>query len=186
MDVLIHLTGCPCSGKTWVMEEFKNHPLIATWDILEWYQKNQLIENKQINWEKWNKVKDSAWEDFKEFLTKNNDKPIIILESSGHNQLLNKNLKSIKNKATVKFVIPDENTVIERCLTRDTTDLDKTLNLRDKYIYSWDKEWERDQSIELQPYEVGLYIQSWIDSIESNYNELAVDKKGSNFNHYEY
>jgi hypothetical protein len=156
--MIIHLVGTICSGKTWIINQFKDNPKIKTWDILQdFYLPKKIIdENNVFNWELWKKEKEKNQiaKDCVSFIYNavSNNK-IALIESSDNKDLLfltqslnanifylnNPSIEILKNrieqrKLNEQFVLQFQEDYIIRTINQQTYSQKEIINIINNLI----------------------------------------------------
>lgn len=174
MNILLHLTGVPCSGKSYILEEFKDNPIIAIWDIKKFYEEKYILTEHGMNWDKFKEYQIDIAPTMKRFIVNNSDKKIIIIESTGTNKAINSALSQIFNKTEIKLDIPVKETVRLRAIERGDKNYNNILDFRDKCE---EQVTSKDKEIMLNQYEAAIYIKEWVNYYESMEKRSNQDNK---------
>jgi hypothetical protein len=150
--------GTSHCGKSYLRKEFEKIPDVVIWDIQTWYKKNEIIVGNEMNWDAFKEKGHLSWEDFFRFIQKTSA-DIIILETSGINQLFNKKLEEfVMPVIKIPLIIPPDNILKERAIERGELPYQKVLLWAQTYLYKTEIQQEDEFTIE----EAGLYIQEII------------------------
>lgn len=174
MKILLHLTGVPCSGKSYILEEFRDSPVVAIWDVKKFYQEKKILTEQGMNWDKFKEYQIDIAPTMKRFIVNNSDKDIIIIESTGTNKSINSALTQIENKTEIRLQIPVKGTMRTRAIERGDKNYNNLLEFRDKCEKQVTNE---DKEIMLNQYEAAIYIKEWINYYESMEKRSDQDNK---------
>jgi len=130
---IIHLSGTQCSGKSYVSKPFLEHPDVAGWDLLEFYNYNKVLPGGMMDWDKWEEIRDQIVPELDQFLKDNKDKKVCIVES-GSNGAIHKYLHDTLSEDIVEIQLktPANDTLIMRSKERDL-DFERVLDF--KYMF---------------------------------------------------
>ena len=162
MSLIIHLTGCSCSGKSYIQEEFKDDTRVKMWDILDFYHEQKIIVNGEVDWTRY---REKAWKlrgVLIDFLESCEDIPVVFIETIGWNETINDILSDYPRVITIALAVPDKEELLRRVQKRPDIKEETVL-----YFYNRFKSSELfDQTMLLQPYEAGIYIKEWVNGYD--------------------
>ena len=158
MRMILSIGGTVCCGKSYILEEFKNIPNVLIWDIQTWYKENGVIVDGKMDWGEFEKKREHSWTNFMDDIQKSNA-DIILLETSGINQLFNTKLNDLNMKIErIWLKTPRDKVLKERAIKRGDVAPVDAMKWARTYEYKTPAIWEEELTIE----EVGLYIQEII------------------------
>lgn len=175
MNILFHLTGTSCSGKSYIQEEFKDNPNVKSWDVVQFYRDKDIIVDGEVNWDNY---RNKIWElkrAFKEFIASCKDTPVVFIETIGWNKSINDLLAGMSNVVTIVLAVPSKEELLKRINKRSDIKEETVMYFYNRFI----KSELNNKEIHLQPYEAGLYIKEWVSSYEL---ELPKNREDSNKN----
>jgi guanylate kinase len=118
MTPIFHIIGTVCSGKTTIVDKIKQAfpEDIFHWDILQFYLKNEIIIDGEMNWERFGQFVPVIGLELENFIATNKNS-IIIIESSGFNKKINEALEKYEVRI-VSLKTPDEEELVRRAKLR--------------------------------------------------------------------
>ena len=128
---IISVSGTQCSGKTYVITPFLDHPDVAFWDILDLYEREKCIVDNKMDWDRWNNTVKMIIPELKKFLEQNKDKKICIIES-GTNQTVTGFLSTI-DTVDIQLKTPNKDVIVDRAGKRKLIS-EKVLDFREMFL----------------------------------------------------
>ena len=160
-DILIHLTGCSCSGKSTVQTEFKDDPRVTCWDIVKFYNDEKIIIDGEMNWDNY---RNKIWKlngAFNKFIEGCNT-PVVIVETIGWNEYINDTLEGMAKTTTIVLATPPLKELQRRIKKRSDIREETVMYFYNIFI----KSELNNKEIQLQPSEAYMYISGWVNSYE--------------------
>jgi Ni2+-binding GTPase involved in maturation of urease and hydrogenase len=156
---ILHLTGTSCSGKTYIIEEFKNNPDVCIWDILDWYKEQEIIKDGKMDWDVWKRRIHKIDNYFEELIKKAENYKLLIIESSGNSTVLNR-LLSDYNVDKLVLKVPSNDEIIMRAKNRIDITNELAIEFKRHYLT-----YSIIYSELLTYYEAGIYIKEVLNSL---------------------
>ena len=158
--VIYHICGTKFSGKTTLLSKIKDRNMI--YDISDFYRKHDCIIMGNMDWHRFMSVIDQLPDDVHEFLKRNEDKKVILFESSGIGKNINQILFALEEEGY------EINWLIMHCPTNE--DIRQRIQTRRTNVASLDKELK--------------YRQTWVNKIINTMTILETQYKKENIKFY--
>lgn len=162
MNVIFHITGTSCSGKSYIQEAFKDDPRVKSWDILDFYDQEKIILNGEVDWTRY---RNKIWKlkgAFIDFLESCKNIPVVFIETIGWNESINDLLVNHSNVIDIVLAVPTKEELKERIKKRSDIKEETVMYFYNRFTSSE----LNNKEIQLQSYEAGIYIKEWVNSYE--------------------
>lgn len=173
--IIIHMMGTSCSGKSRIIAQIAKDPRVKSWDITQFYNDNKIITNNEMNWINYENHIWKLKNVFEKFIKSSSNTPVIIIETIGWNEKINKVLSQMPRVINIILATPDLETLKKRLNQRKDIKEEDVMFLYNKFI----KSELNNKKIQLQQNDAYLYIKERVNEYEL---ELFKKRKTCNKN----